>query len=665
MYLFNDKELNELKQRAIDNSKVIDLLKKDVDQVYSNELKIPVEGIGNWGQYYVCDIHSTPLVFSYNSHLKHYCPLCDKYYEGEPYNSSWWGLMNTRNFQSAYKMALIFIATGDIGYGNRAKEILVKYSEHYPSYAVHGDIPYNGPGKAQAQTLNEAQFLFHFAFVYDLLEAILSYDEKELIKENLLTVGGEFLMQHRHNQIHNHEVLTNAAIGIIGILLNRKDMIDFGVYDKYGLLYQLEHAVLEDDIWFEISFGYQFFALTSFMAYEKFARHTKYSNLANHKYCRMCTAVLNYLDTKHAFPPNNDTKYTEYTMEKYQWLEFVYSIYKDPSVLTALGLCYERSNREDSIEAFFFGEKEIAQYPPLKQEEFVHSKYAGIATLRGKDERMLMIKYGPFGGEHDHYDKLGISYSAFGEKMCSDLGTTGYGAYYHYNYFKNTGSHNTVALGEENQPPTNGYLNRIEKEEDSILIDIGCDWSSAQELPNSFIIKAWNDETYRNAKFRRVLIWTKDYLVDVFFVTDASHTSIDHVLHVDGTLVSINESIKLQRNFSDKKPFKELHNMELVTPENGMVKNTFDIHGKGYLNVFTSVVGCQELYKGYGPNCPSVDDIVYLINRQQGEQAVFVDILETYKENAVIKDVKVDIKDHDVSIEIISDDGTKKHVIKR
>jgi hypothetical protein len=48
---------------------------------------------------------------------------------------------------------------------------------------------------------------------------------------------------------------------------------------------------------------------------------------------------------------------------------------------------------------------------------------------------------------------LDISYLAYGKRISPDLGTTGYGAVLHYDYYKNTGSHNTVNIGEENQSP--------------------------------------------------------------------------------------------------------------------------------------------------------------------------------------------------------------------
>ena len=96
--------------------------------------------------------------------------------------------------------------------------MMLVYASYYKDYEVHGDIPYNGPGKAGAQTLDEANFLRSFALTYDLLESCMSTQEKEKIRDGLLLPGAEFLMEHRHMQLHNHEVIINSAIAIIGLI---------------------------------------------------------------------------------------------------------------------------------------------------------------------------------------------------------------------------------------------------------------------------------------------------------------------------------------------------------------------------------------------------------------------------------------------------------------
>ena len=76
------------------------------------------------------------------------CPECGQNYGGEPYDSAWWGMVNGRNTGAAHKMGLIYAATGEEKYAQKCAEILLAYAKYYPDYEVHGNIPYNGPGRS-------------------------------------------------------------------------------------------------------------------------------------------------------------------------------------------------------------------------------------------------------------------------------------------------------------------------------------------------------------------------------------------------------------------------------------------------------------------------------------------------------------------------------------
>ncbi len=115
------------------------------------------------------------------------------------------------------------------------------------------------------------------------------------------------------------------------------------------------------------------------------------------------------------------------------------------------------------MEAFIYGVDELPPCSHLSKNYHVKEGLSGNTFLRGSNGRYLLFKHDSYGGEHDHYDRLDISYLAYGKRIAPDLGTTGYGALLHYDYYKNTGSHNTVMIGEENQAPVNAVLKRYEE----------------------------------------------------------------------------------------------------------------------------------------------------------------------------------------------------------
>ena len=213
------------------------------------------------------------------------------------------------NYEAAFRMALLYQIAERKDCADKAIEMMLVYASYYKDYEVHGDIPYNGPGKAGAQTLDEANFLRSFALTYDLLESCMSTQEKEKIRDGLLLPGAEFLIEHRHMQLHNHEVIINSAIAIIGLIFGKEELVKEAVYEKYGLLYQLEHGMLSNHMWFEGAFGYHFYALTSFFAYEKFALHTPHSHIHHPNYKAMMELLFSYIEPGFRVPMLNDTNY--------------------------------------------------------------------------------------------------------------------------------------------------------------------------------------------------------------------------------------------------------------------------------------------------------------------------------------------------------------------
>ena len=78
---------------------------------------------------------------------------------------------------------------------------------------LHGGIPYNKPGRMNAQALDEAGTFQQLAMAYDLIGDSLSAAEREHIERDLLELGAQALLENRTEQLHNHEVIISARIG--------------------------------------------------------------------------------------------------------------------------------------------------------------------------------------------------------------------------------------------------------------------------------------------------------------------------------------------------------------------------------------------------------------------------------------------------------------------
>ncbi len=661
MIQFTQLEIDNFRKKINTNKSIIENLKNTSALIYENDLQIQTTGLANWGHYYYCNDCSIKLTYNFFENKKHICPNCGKQYKGEPYDGAWWRLTNGKNCDAAHELGLLYILTQNVSYAKKAGDILLEYAKYYPNYEVHGDIPYNGPGKANAQTLCEATFLRTLAYSYDLIKDTLTDEEQNLIETDLLKCGAEFLVQNRHDQIHNHEVITNSAIAVIGLILNNDEYINFAVYEKYGLLYQLENGVLEDGIWFECSLGYHFYALQSFFAYEKFAQHTKHSNIMHPLYQKMFDVSLKYVLPDGSLPQINDTAPHHRPIDSHDLLEFAYKSYKSDMLLKALNIKYELQSRGD-LQSFFYGVDTLPIIADLTLPEYHSAVGSGVTIIRDDPKQYLLFRHSPYGGEHDHYDRLGISYYYDKKPISIDFGTTGYGAYYHYKYFKNTGTHNTVVINEENHAPSKAEVLNFERDEKHCFIDARVHWDNNYEMPDSFVICQWDEESYKGVTMHRQLYKTPNYIIDVFTVENVKENkSIDWVMHFNGERIEQNQKGNILPEFSKKEPFCYLHTVQELLCENKLLKTSY-LYENLQTDVYTALFDSTMFY-ATGPNNPTCEDINFLIERKYGENAVFINVIATALQGkTIVENVNVCKKEKCVIIEIIEKNTINEHV---
>lgn len=655
MIQFTKAQITQLQKKGELWPEAISQLIEEVSELMAEPVLVPKTGIANWFLYYYCPKCSVQLEFNRMNGHYHKCPACGQVFTGEPYDSTWWGIINSRNYTAAFKMGLLYLVTKEETYAKKAISIMTEYSKYYKDYEVHGDIPYNGPGKSGAQTLDEANFLRSFAMTYDLLSDVMTKAEQTFIRDGMLLPGAEFLMEHRHNQLHNHEVIINSAIAIIGLIFHMDSYVKFAVYEPYGLLYQLEHGMLSNHMWFEGAFGYHFYALTSFFAYEKFALHTPHSHISHPNYKDMMELLVDYLEPGFRIPMLNDTNYGHTSSSLYLY-EFAYREMGGEKLLYILNQLYKNEKR-DNMEAFIYGVDELPSCSYSFKNYHVDEGLSGNTILRGSNGRYLLFKHDSYGGEHDHYDRLDISYLAYGKRISPDLGTTGYGALMHYDYYKNTGSHNTVMIGEENQAPVNAVLKRYEELDGVIYAEAEADWTVPYTMPDSFTIVQWKEEYYRSVKMTRKIAWTDDYFAEVFLVSGADpDLAIDWVMHVSGeNLLTFNG--RPADGFSIKKPFKHLHSVKETIADGSIVTAYQD--GEVTTHVFGYGFG-QTVFSAKGPDNPSVSDINYRIERSFGGEAIFAHVITTSDGASKVDAVSFEASDGFMMIHVKEADGKER-----
>lgn len=643
MRLFDEKSLVAFREKAVKSPEYLEYIEKYTSDVKKSP-KIPAKTKATWGHYYVCPKHGTRFIYNYFEEKNYVCPIDNEVYTGEPYEGGWWELTMSKNTTSAKLLAIGYALYGNEEYLEKAKYILLEYAKYYKDYEVHGDIPYNNPGKMGSQVLDDSANLTALCFAYSIISNRFTNEEKQRLKEGLFLPAAEHFQKYRTEQIHNHEVCINCAIGAIGLVTEDESLIDFALNSKYGLKYQLDNAVLDDGLWFECSMGYHTYALRWFTFYEMLARGTKYTLYGNPDYTdklyKMLVFPLILLDENGKWPYINDGGAV--LTEQGNIYEFAYTYFKTPEL--AFLLNETRKGKNLCFERILFGTEDV-EIPSIKPKDYLSQIGSSLAILHGSDERYFMLKATPFGGEHDHYDRLSVSFSAFDKKLSADLGTTLYGSPLHYGYFKNTATHNTVVINGENIAPCETVVNKYEKiSATEYYLDAQTLAPDNFKMPDSFTIKQWSDEAYKGVTMRRRIFWEDKYFVDVFDVTSDNTLKKEWTWHVDGErIINGNEMPDIIRGDT---PQKYMHS---VTSEklNGVARNTY-VNDDIAVDIYSKTDGLTFVY-AKGPNNPATNDISYLLERTNEKRFTFVNVIEAHRiDDSIIE--KVEIKDNTVAV---------------
>lgn len=611
MLQFSQQQLTSIRHRA--SEEVIQQIIDDNRVVLSSDTLVPPDNRATWNLYYFCPEHGVRLTWDRNKPEEHCCPVDGKVFTGEPYDGAWWRWLNGLNAKACNQLGLLWHLTGESQYLDKVRDILLQYSKYYPDYEPHGGIPYNGPGKANAQTLCEANCHLDFALGYDFVREALNEEDCRTIETRLLREGADFLMEHRSAQLHNHEMKINATIGVIGLLLDEPRYIEFALNSEYGIHYQLNHGLVGEGMWFEGSIHYHYYALQALMAYEKLARNTAYSVRSNPNYHTMLAFPLNLVINSGRFPRLNDVIAGQEMLTHTHLFEFAYSEFKEPLFASALASIYQNVSR-DNMDALLYGVEELPAAEPLSAQN-IHAPEAGLTLLTGKDENLMLLKHAPYGGEHDHYDRLGLILVKEGKEILPDLGTTGYGAELHYGYYKNTATHNTLVVNQKNQTPANPVLLNFSQQPSLTFVDTFVDWSQPAAEVDSHTLVHWDEESYRDIKFRRSIIWLNDAAIEINQIENPHQQQLDLTWHTRGVMTTNIESPVVGSPLEG--PLARMSQCQLADIESSITQYDYDVGLPTPYRQHMSVDGGDQWLTGLAPDNPATTELAYLLLRSR------------------------------------------------
>lgn len=610
----------------------------DVQEFLARPVAVP-DLPGGYYHDYFCPEHGVELIFDPLAPDVHRCPVDGALHSGERFDAAWRWFVNNRLAESAFRLALLWQLDGVEGHRAHVVDILRGYAARYAGYS---QVPRTiaNPGVATYTTLDESVWVIPLTWAYSIVADSLSPAERTEITEQLLIPVAEYLVDHHFGRIHNFACWHNAAIGTIGLVCGREDLVRFAIEGDFGFHTQIKHGVLGDGLWFEGSLSYHFYTLAAVLSLAKATANAPQWDLRQHP---AVTAMLRapvlsaYPDG--TLPATNDCWYFIGLIEACchgvpkapAFYEVGYAWHQEPLFAQVLARAYGQVPRE-SLDALLYGVDEIPDdpMPALPSVSLPDSGYAILRAGPGRQGRetaerqYLLLKYGPHGGGHGHPDKLGITLYAHGARLSPDLGSPGYGIGLFTTWYRQTFSHNTVTIDGRSQPPASGRLHCFRGEGDFQIADASVGWQDQGDSP------------YEGVSMRRILLARPDYFLDLFLVTCPQERQIDWVHHNSGRL----RDLAGWPTLAAAPAGDGYAHLSDARGRPGDQDVALDWQGEqAGLSLFVAGVPGAEILAGQTPGNPPDASLDTVICRQRNSSALFRSVFHPYTEGPQLRNV--------------------------
>ena len=157
---------------------------------------------------------------------------------------------------------------------------LLSYADVYPTLPVK-----NHRARFTLNSLSEAEWISPLAQAYDLVADCgqLTGNQKQHIENDLLRASVEcfkiddYAKDPRSSDLHfrcyNFQAWHIAAIGLVGLAVRDRDLVDYAVNSRYGLKHLVAHDIRDDGMFWERSQGYHRFVLQALLPFTEGMAH--------------------------------------------------------------------------------------------------------------------------------------------------------------------------------------------------------------------------------------------------------------------------------------------------------------------------------------------------------------------------------------------------------
>jgi hypothetical protein len=549
------------------------------------------------------------------------------------------------------EMALCAAIDSNVALLGRARELTVKLARAYLALPIVGIDK-----KVAGGSLGESHTAVSAAQLYDLLEPDAMLPDDRFVLRAMLREMLEVLNRSPHRTCGNHNTWTLTGKLAIGSALGDADVIR-SVFEgspaptipdspdtpsfRYGLIHQIGHDYLSDGFHWERTCGYHMYTLLAMSesAYvmgnlginlwqkqvpvvlesQGYDLHRSYGPAGTRNLLGTLHAILHCAMASGRLPFLHDTHTGDLTSLNV-WgplLARVYDATQDPQVGWALktisgegayvppGVLHDNYTLEfprvrhrtlGKIQCPWASDGGFAQTGVSRAGHSVFPD-AGHAVLRGARELghhpSLFFYWGPHSAGHQSPAALHIDIDTPHRRGTMLADTKGYGDPNHLTWFRATVAQNTVTVDEQPMFPYDVPTNSM-WEADSWRRRTSEGKLELFQTENTFsAIRATNQLVYPGVKLDRTLVFTHNWVLDVYRVFSDTEHLYDWSMHLVGTPSFAGQAEPI--SLGDKMGYRHLENARVLPASTERVITWTDLHTPLHAHIVTGSQDCRHI----------------------------------------------------------------------
>ncbi len=606
-----------------------------------------------------------------------------------------------RNMVVMQQAGVLYQILDDAKYAKYVKDMLMQYEAMYKTLPLHPKTRSYARGKLFWQCLNDSNWLVYVSQAYDCIYDYLDKAERKKLEKNLFRPFADHISVDSpqfYQRVHNHSTWGNAAVGMIGLVMNDKELIDRALYGikgvsldktakdddggflnkdgKAGFLANIEEPFSPDGYYNEGPY-YQRYAMYPFLIFAEGLHNVK-PELKIFEYkdgvlLKSIDALLNLSDADGDFFPLNDGQkgMSYYNNALVTAVDISYYFGNQDPGLLSIAAKQNKVLLDDTGLAVALGVKNGKAQPFEKKSinlsDGPEGKQGGVGILRS-DGLELVFKYASQGSSHGHYDKLSYSYYENGNEVLQDYGLArfvnieqkGGGNYLKENktWAKQTVAHNTLVQNEQSH--YQGKYDIGSKYHPNLYL-----FDSSQE--NIQIVSATETNAYPGTKMQWTMAiikqdgFEKPFMLDILKVTSDSTNQYDLPFYFMGQVVKTNVDYKIPNTLE---PLGE-HNgyQHLWLEGTGMTNNEntkFSWLDNGRFYTMTSATLPNDELKlvRIGANDPEFNlrrEAGVILRRKDINNTLFVSTIESHGSYSPVSELAINSNSNIQELKVVVD----------